>query len=135
MRVVVDTAVWSLMLRRRRGAPSAEVRELEELIREGHAAIIGPIRQELLSGVKNTAQFENLRLHLRGFPDIGLEIADYELAAEFSNRCKSRGVQGSGIDFLICAVAHRRKQSVFTTDGDFASFARFIPLQLHAPRA
>jgi predicted nucleic acid-binding protein len=134
MKTLVDTTVWSLMLRRRRGPASAEALELEELIREGRTEIIGPVRQELLSGVMGSVQFENLLQHLRGFPDTDLDTADFELAADYFNRCKARGVQGSNTDFLICAVAARRQQSVFTTDGDFASFAKVIPVQLHVPR-
>lgn len=134
MIALVDTSVWSLALRRRRGPASVEAMELAELIREGRAAIVGPIRQELLSGVKGAAQFENLRVHLRAFDDVELETDDFELAADFFNRCRARGVQGSNTDFLICAVASRRSQSVFTTDRDFAGLAKVIPVQLHVPR-
>lgn len=135
MMVLVDTPVWSLALRRRPARPSPEARELAELIREGRVALIGPVRQELLSGVRGQAQFENLRQHLRGFPDTELDTDDFELAAQFFNRCRGRGIQGSNTDFLICAAAARRRQSIFTTDRDFAAFARVIPVQLHAPRS
>jgi predicted nucleic acid-binding protein len=135
MMALVDTPIWSLALRRRRGGLSREVVELTKLIREGRAEIIGPIRQELLSGIRIKSQFVSLREHLRAFPDVELTTDDFELAAEFYNRCRASGVQGSNTDFLICAVASRRHHSVFTTDDDFASFARLIPLALHAPRA
>jgi predicted nucleic acid-binding protein len=134
MIALVDTSVWSLALRRRRGPSSPEAAELAELIREGRAAIIGPVRQELLSGVRGKAQFENLRQHLRAFPDLDLEMEDFELAADFFNRCRARGVQGSNTDFLICAAAARRSQAVFTTDRDFEALAKVIPVQLHEPR-
>jgi len=49
--VVVDTSVWSLVLRRRAPENSALERELAELIREGRVVMVGAIRQELLSGV------------------------------------------------------------------------------------
>ena len=65
MNVLVDTSVWSLALRRNKPRGTAEERELTELIREGRVAIIGPIRQELLSGVKTLAQFRTLRDRLR----------------------------------------------------------------------
>jgi len=132
MNVLVDTSVWSLMLRRRKSpAAMGAAQELEKLIRDGRAELIGSVRQELLSGIKDATQFENLRQHLRAFPDVNLETEDYELAAEFCNRCRSRGVQGSTIDFLICAAAVRLQFSVFTTDGDFASFAEVIPVRFH----
>jgi len=134
MIALVDTSVWSLALRRNNLSNSAEARELTELIREGRASIIGPIRQELLSGIKNKRQFELLKVRLRSFPDWDLTADDFEVAAEFFNRCRANGIQGSNTDLLICAAAHRRGQSVFTTDADFARFARVIPVFLHAMR-
>jgi predicted nucleic acid-binding protein len=61
-----------------------------------------------------------------------LNTDDFVLAADFFNRCRARGVQGSNTDFLICAVAARRQHSIFTTDQDFAAFAKVIPVRLHA---
>ena len=135
MIALVDTSVWSLALRRGDGALSQEALELAELVREGRTAIIGPIRQELLSGVRKVQQFDLLREHLRSFPDLELTTNDFELAAEFFNRCRAKGIQGSNTDFLICAVASRRRHSVFTTDADFARFAKILPIVLHAPRS
>lgn len=135
MNVIVDTSVWSLALRRRRAPDSSEALELAELIREGRAGVLGPVRQELLSGVSEQRQYETLRDYLRAFPDVPLGSDDYEEAAAFFNRCRSKGVQGSNTDFLICAAAARRKLGIFTTDADFVHFARLLPIQLHAPRS
>lgn len=78
MTVLVDTSVWSLALRRRSKAPSSsETAELAKLIGEGRASIIGPIRQELLSGVKDSVQFGLLRDRLRAFQDLKLDLEDY----------------------------------------------------------
>ena len=134
MSVLVDTSVWSLALRRRRTSKAPEARELADLIREGRASIIGPIRQELLSRISAHEQFETLREYLRPFPDVELAVDDYEEAAALFNKCRARGIQGSNTDFLICAVAMRRKLSILTTDDDFSRFARVLPIQLHAPR-
>ena len=134
MNVIVDTSVWSLALRRARRVDNGAPRELAELIREGRVAMLGAVRQELLSGLKEKAQFELLREHLRAFPDIELETADYEEAASVFNRCRERGVQGSNTDFLICAVALRRDFSIFSTDGDYTHFARVVRLKLHEQR-
>jgi hypothetical protein len=35
-------------------------------------------------------------------------------------------VQGSNTDFLICAVAARRGNSVFSTDRDFEAYERIL---------
>ena len=135
MNVIIDTSVWSLALRRQRPAPGAEAFELALLIQEGRAAILGPVRQEILSGVRREEQYESLRGYLRPFPDIALEAEDYELAASFFNRCRARGIQGSNTDFLLCSAGSRRRYSILTTDADFVQFAKVLPIDLHAPRA
>jgi len=97
--------------------------------------MVGPVRQELLSGLQNAQQYETLREHLRAFPDLALEEEDDEEAASSFNRCRAKGVQGSNTDFLICAVAARRRFGILTTDGDFPRFAKLLPITLHSPRA
>ncbi len=134
MNVLVDSSVWSLALRRRQPEGTAIVRELRELIVEGRANLIGPVRQEVLSGIRDSAQFRRLRDALRAFPDVEVTTSDFERSAEFFNLCRSRGIQGSNTDFLICAVADRQHMSILTTDQDFPHFAEHIPVPLHQPR-
>ncbi len=131
MKVLVDTSVWSLALRRRAGAETPAVNELRTLVDQGRVAMIGPIRQELLSGIRTLESFERLRDHLRPYPDEVLESADFERAAEHFNACRAQGVQGSNTDFLICAAAERRNLPILTTDADFVRFAALLPIMLH----
>ncbi len=131
MNVIVDTAIWSLALRR--NSPemnSAVVNQLRSLIANGRVIMLGGIRQEILSGVRTSEQFDRLRDTLRAFPDLNLVEADYELAAEFCNTCRRNGIQGSNTDFLISAAAHRRSYSIFTTDRDFHNFQAHIPINI-----
>jgi len=133
--VLVDSSVWSLAFRRKKPKEdSLIVRELKELILEERAQIIGPIRQEVLCGIRHESQFQRLRETLRAFPDLDLAGADFEHAAELFNQCRQRGAQGSNTDFLICAVAERLEMPIFTTDLDFALFVGLIPVRLHQPR-
>jgi hypothetical protein len=134
MNILVDTSVWSLALRRQRSPRAAEALELAELIQEGRAAIVGPVRQEILSGVPDQRQYETLRDYLRAFPDVALGSDDYEEAAAFFNRCRAKGVQGSNTDFLICAAAARRQLGILTADADFAHYAKLLPIRIHTPR-
>ncbi len=129
MNVIVDTCVWSLALRR--NTPDKQiVATLHALLVAGNVAMLGPIRQELLSGVADHAQFERLKSRLSGFVDIPL-ITDYFIrAAEFSNYCRRKGVQGSSIDFLICAVASSLEYPIMTTDADFRLYAEHLPITL-----
>ena len=132
MRVLVDTAAWSLALRRKnRPENDPTGNELAVLVADGRVAMIGPIRQELLSGIKERAQFERLRDHLRAFPDVEITSDDYDEAASFVNRCRDKGIQGSNTDFLICAVAVRNQFAIFTPDEDFTHFAKVLPIALH----
>lgn len=135
MKVLVDTSVWSMALRRRGARNDSVTSALASLVEDGRAVIIGPIRQELLSGIKERAQFERVREHLRAFADVAVTTEDYEEAAAFFNQCRDRGIQGSNTDFLICAVAVRKGFSIFTNDDDFAHFASVLPISLHSPAA
>lgn len=135
MKVIVDTCVWSLALRRQIPENSPVVLELENLIKELRVQMIGPIRQELLSGIRSKSEFNRLRKHLQSFPDLPLITQDYESAAGFFNHCRAKGVQGSNTDFLICAVCARYKYSLFTTDKDFELLAQHLPIMLHQPRS
>jgi predicted nucleic acid-binding protein len=129
MSVIVDTSVCSLTLRRNT-PQSSIVDRLRTLIAEDQVRIVGAIRQELLSGIRTPEQFIRLRDYLRAFPDLVLEVEDYEVAAEFFNTCRRNGTQGSNTDFLICAVAHRRNYSIWTTDQDFRNFQACLPIVL-----
>jgi predicted nucleic acid-binding protein len=138
MNALVDTSVWSLALRRNpenvTAVEQAVVRELAELARDGRARIIGSIRQELLSGIKSSAQYEKLRAALRAFPDEMIDTSDHEEAAKASNACRSRGVTVSTMDALICQIALSRQWSIFSTDPDFKNYERVLPIKLHSPR-
>lgn len=134
MKVLVDTSVWSLALRRRRVPPEhAAVDELRRLIADGRAALVGLIRQELLSGIRDEVTFMRLRDHLHAFPDEPIGIADYEQAAAHFNACRARGLQGSNTAFLLCAIASRRRMPILTTDEDFRRYRTVIPIVLHRP--
>lgn len=130
MKVMIDTCVWSAVLRRRKPDPDMTAR-VADLISDGRAVLIGPILQELLSGVRDANQFASLKKHLAPFEDVHLERRHFENAAEFANTCRSHGIQGSTIDFLICAVAHLEGFQILTTDADFERFARHLPITLH----
>lgn len=132
MRVIVDTVVWSLALRRK-SQDSREAQTLRALWDAGDAVLLGPVRQELLSGVRDPAQFIRLRDRLRVEPDYPIETLHFEAAAELYNLCRSRGVQGSNVDFLICAVAIHDSLSIYTVDNDFKHFAKHVPVTFFEP--
>ena len=129
MKVLVDTCIWSGALRHKN--PNLElIEKLNDLINDGRVSIIGPIRQEILSGISSKKQFHKLKNILSSFEDIPLRTEHFEKAAEFCNICRKKGVQGSTIDFLICAVAHLESHEIFTMDNDFENYSTFLPIEL-----
>jgi hypothetical protein len=129
MKVLVDTCIWSQVLRHK--LPDADLtKKLQELVQNSRVAIIGPIRQELLSGISQLKQFNELKETLSAFEDVPLNTEHYEKAADFCNICRRKGVQGSTIDFLICAVAVMENLVIFTVDKDFENYKKYLPLRL-----
>ena len=128
--VIVDSDVWSEAFRSK-GKESLSVRALRHLVNEGEVIMIGPIRQESLSGIRESTQFEKIRDALRAFPSQRIDEPIYEMAAALFNRCRSKGVQGSHTDFLICACALRWKASILTKDKDFTRYAKHAPIELY----
>lgn len=130
MKVLVDTPIWSYALRSRSKEYQPEIDALTSLIRDQRAVIIGPIRQEVLSGYSDLRKYRTVREKLSNFENTPILDVDYDLAAEFSNKCRKKGVQGSHIDFLICAVANRLDVPIFTNDRDFELYQGIVPIKL-----
>lgn len=121
MKVLVDTCVWSLALRRRGAVLNAGRRRLvtllKEAIRDGRVVLVGPVRQEILSGVKDPRMFTRLEETLRAFPDESVATADYVEAARLYNLCRGHGVICGPVDILLCTLALTRSWRILTEDG------------------
>lgn len=135
--ILIDTTIWSLALRRRPTDLSEPERlligEWARLVRRGEAALIGPIRQEVLSGIRDERAFAAIRESLGDFRYLEIDAGDYDTAAIFFNRCRARGIAATAVDLLICAVSHRYDLPIFTTDADFGLCAPHVGIQLHSP--
>jgi predicted nucleic acid-binding protein len=122
VKLLVDTSVWSLALRRKNSASlSPEQQKLKaELVRaveDGRVAMLGLLRQEILSGIKEEIQFNKVKAALDPYLDEAVNTADHEFAARVYNECRNLGVEGGTVDILICAVAVRRGWEVLSRDG------------------
>ena len=139
MIVLVDTTIWSLALRRRSQALNDQenllVDEWARLVRSGNAVLIGPIRQEILSGIRTSKTFSAIQERLGDFRYLEIVPSDYDQAARFFNTCRAQGITGTAIDLLICAVARRTDIPIFTTDVDFQHYAPHVGIRLHQPSA
>ena len=131
MNVLVDTCIWSHALRSRKPEYEVLVKSLETLIAEQRVLIIGAIRQEVLSGYSDHNKFETLKAKLNYFENTPILEEEYITAARFYNECRQKGVQGSHIDLLICAVAVRLNASILTSDKDFGFYQQYLPIKLY----
>ena len=96
MKVLVDTSVWSLALWRTGSLYEDEtflVAALSDLLNDLRVVMIGPVRQELLSGISSIQQYSRLKEKLQAFEDLPLTCTYYEKAAEFYNICRKSGIQ------------------------------------------
>jgi len=130
MKVLVDTCIWSRVLRHNK--PDTELSEkLKDIIKDGRVVMIGTIRQEILSGISEPSQFKKLKEKMSSFEDLPLLSEYFIKAAEFSNICRKKGVQGSITDFLICSISSLQKLQIFTDDKDFLNYKKHLPIHLY----
>ncbi len=92
--------------------------------------LVGPILQELLSGLRSKRQFSSLLAVLRPVPITPVDRATYVLAAEMSNACRSEGIQAGSVDFLIAAACVQSGLPLLTSDRDFDRIASVTDLVL-----
>jgi predicted nucleic acid-binding protein len=125
-KLIVDTCVWSLWLRRRNQSLLSTqdqqlLNELRQAIENRRTAILGPIRQEILSGIRDAAQFAKTASLLDPFLDEPIVPSDYIEAAKLFNLCRDHGIQYGPVDILICTVAARNHFEILTCDQGLAS--------------
>jgi predicted nucleic acid-binding protein len=131
--VIVDTDVWSEAFRKR-GEKSAYVDELRKLLEEGRVQMIGIIRMEILCGIRAKQEFDRVQQRLRAFSDRDLDSEVFITAARFFNLCRSKGIQGSSNDFILCACSMLWKLPILSKDKDFLRYRKLIPIELAKPR-
>jgi len=131
--ILVDTTIWSKAYRRKKidGKDQSTVMLLRDILDMEEEVLIGPVRQELLSGLSDRNIFNDLVIKLDGFNNYGVQLADHDLAATYFNVCMNNGIQGSQTDYLICAVAYRYNMEIFTEDHDFMYYKKYLPIKLY----
>jgi predicted nucleic acid-binding protein len=128
--LIVDTSVWSLLLRRQNHECNHPlVQKLKACLElQDGIFLIGPILQEILGGVRNEAQFYKLTEYFSVFPLLEIDRQDYVEASRLRSHCRSKGVQAGPADFLIATACIRWDYPLLTTDSDFTLIARHSPL-------
>jgi hypothetical protein len=134
MKFLVDTCVWSLALRRRNASrlnleEQRLASELRAAIQVSNAAIIGPVRQEILSGIRDRAQFQRTLGLLEPFADEEMIPEDFVEAARLFNLCRDHGVHCGPVDILICAVAARLGYDILSNDTGLARCVEVLRIE------
>ena len=122
MKVLVDTDVWTEAFRKKSGKKSDYSNELISLIEENRVQLIGVIRMEILCGISNSEVFEKIEKRLLSFPDRRLDSEVFVVAAKFYNLCRSKGIQGSNNDFVVCACSVLWKNPILSKDKDYKHY-------------
>ena len=96
--------------------------------------MIGIIRMEILCGIRAKQEFDRVQQRLRAFSDRDLDSEVFITAARFFNLCRSKGIQGSSNDFILCACSMLWKLPILSKDKDFLRYRKLIPIELAKPR-
>ena len=131
--IACDTSALSHFFRRSAGNEHGISETVADLIEADRLALFGIVRQELLSGIKFPEHSDRIEQATRALPLFLAEEEDHTTAAQFFNACRAKGIQGSPVDFLICAMSVRRKFPIYTTDPDFSLYEPIIPIELYHP--
>lgn len=130
MNLVVDTSVWSLVLRRPQVDDSnIHVQAFCAYIESSNRLfLLGNIIQELLDGLRSPKQFDRLVQLLEPFPLLDPDRSTYVAAAKLRTTCRAQGVLAGPIDFLIAAACCQHGFPLLTADRDFSRIAKHCDL-------
>lgn len=133
MKLLVDTSVWSLALRRDASQAHPSVDFLAESLRhEGSIFTTGLILQEILQGFSGPKARDQILDRFSPLPLIVPQREDHIAAAKLRNDCRRRGLQVGTIDALLARLCIRYELVLLSTDKDFEHLARLTPLRLWA---
>ncbi|MEW5982206.1 MAG: PIN domain nuclease [Acidobacteriota bacterium] len=133
--ILFDTSVLSRVFRRKH--PGPEERRLRAVFDELMASddplgLPGIVLQEVLSGVRSHRQFSDLSGKLlTAFAVLPEGVSEHVEAARVKNVCLAKGLNVSGVDCLIAAVAITGHHELFAVDDDFEAIAKHAPLKLY----
>jgi predicted nucleic acid-binding protein len=114
--VLIDTCMWVSFF----NAPhSAEKGEIDGLLDDDRALLIGPILAEILCGFRRAEQANWAASFLRGMHWLDPNWVDWKRASELHRDLKIRGHDVPLTDLVAAAVALRIDAEVYTVDPHF----------------
>jgi len=131
LNLLVDTSVWSLMLRRDTPTRSAESAFLIRALEHGDSVLTtGLVLQELLQGFSGPKARDQIVEKFSALPLLVPDRQDHIEAAALRVVCGRKGVQIGAIDALLAQLCVRHGLTLLTTDQDFHSMAKHVDLHV-----
>lgn len=132
--VLVDTNIWSTFFRRNKPEDQKLRSNLEMLMQENRISMIGPIRQEILTGIKDPSKFLLLKEYLQAFDDEPITTEAFEYGAQFANECMKNGIAISSVDALIVSMIVLHGFEIYTNDQDFMRYRTIVQFTQYQER-
>jgi predicted nucleic acid-binding protein len=115
--VLIDTSAWIDFFRGRQNAVTEAVQLALQL---GLARLCGPVKAELLQGVKTKKEKQQLGIVFDAVESLATHELDWEVAGDTLQVLRESGITLPLTDALIAAVATRHKAQVLTLDHHFS---------------
>jgi predicted nucleic acid-binding protein len=129
--IVVDTSVWIDVLN---NVDTPAAKTCVQLIEGGEpVALTDVIFTEVLQGLSDESEANEVERHLRAFPMLRLESLDeFALAAELYRTARRKGITiRKTLDCLIAAPCVRANAPLLHADTDFDRLASCTPLRIY----
>lgn len=129
--VLIDTSAFIEFLNHT-GSPFD--REIERLIvNDEDVAIADIVLTEILQGIRDDKEYEEIKTSLLSFPIYSLRNNDsYITAAELYRKCRKKGITiRTTVDLLIAQIAIENDLLLLHNDNDFDSIARISSLKVY----
>ena len=126
--ILVDTSVWIDAFN---GKPLRQVEKLTEILAgDADVCTMHTIVQEVLQGIRNDSDFENIKYRFEGFPFLTLDLREAAIgAAKIYRDLRKKGVSiRKPNDCLIAHYAISYKLKLLHNDADFDQIARHTSL-------
>lgn len=131
MSLLVDTSVWSQLLRRDRPPDTPEVTALRRALGGDEiVATTGVVVQELLHGFVSASAQAAIKGTFGALEYLAPTFDDHVEAAAVRHQLRSAGIQLGAIDALIAQLAIAGSHTLLTADQDFHLAAGHVGLRV-----
>ena len=116
--LLIDTSAWIDFFR---GKQSPVTDTVQLALQLGWARLCGPVKAELLQGVKTKKEKQQLSVMFDAVENLPTQEMDWEVAGNNLQALRESGITLPLTDALIAAIAIRHKAQVLTLDHHFSN--------------